>query len=260
MILRPQHNEYIKPELNHQGYSSFHHPEGEAWSGASWDEIYGVFNREHFQNPGHPVLLGKFPLPQAPNVLRIPIKRPQTDFRLPKQLRVLEDLVRVSAQHECEVNPRVHDMHVHLTYHREFVLAGESQRMAGWHVDGFQGSHKASKPVEHSYIITNADPTEFSSVGYDLRHFGTWTHMFHVLDGRVDKGSTYEIEDHGLYLMTCYQVHRTKPVTKDRYRAFFRLTYAWEELKDNRNTVNPYFDGQKYPVRPDIRDILKEVP
>lgn len=255
MILRPHHNTYHKPSLIQLGKTELNVPVSSNIGTAG--SLGGLFNRARFRSPGLPVGICRHKLLSAPNVLRIPIKRPGTLFVIPEQLNGLRGLIEITAEHEATINPAIDDMHVHITHHREFVLHGETQRMPGFHVDGFQGLHKDYKPVEHSYIITTADPTEFSEVGYDLDHFNTWEHMFDKLDGLVDRSTVFETEEDMVYLMSCYQVHRTKPVTRSRYRTFCRVTYTHEELKDNRNTINPHFDGQVYPDRVDIRELLK---
>lgn len=253
MILRPMHNRYDRTRLSAPMFSLA----GCASAGKLPDEYVGKFSRGHFLSPGVPLLMGSVILPRdVPRVLRVPIKRPGSAYRIPGELWPLRTVLDHAICAEHASNHAANKMHAHVTFDRQFVIAGETHRMPGFHVDGFQGSHKAPKPVEHSYIAVSGEPTQFSDSGYDIRHLPSWAHAFAILGSLVRPSDVFDIEEMRLYRMSCYQVHRTPPVRRTGWRSFVRVTFAHEELEDNRNTVNPHFDGQSYRERSDIRDSL----
>lgn len=255
--MRPRHNTYKKPKLL-LGYPIIFTPERSQQEYLSGDYV-GMFSKLTYLTPGEPSALFKISFPNdAPNVLRLHIKYPHTEYRLPDALKSLEDTVRRISNHERAVNPEHDDMFCHITYDRKFVGTNETHRMPGFHVDGFQGNTKPYHRVEHSYVAVDKYPTEFSLRGYDLRHIDDWTHMFSVMDKLTDRRSVVPVEAGMVYLMSCYQVHRTPIMRRATTRTFMRITYAFEELEDNRNTINPCFPGQVYRERGDIRDVLLE--
>lgn len=256
MIQRPYHNKYIKPVISPDNPLYFC-PVGEAKKHLS-SQYVGKFSLDHFLMPEEPLPIGRYTLPViSPNILRMPIKYPGSQYRIPRMLKPILSLIETIADYEITYNALHDKSHCHITYERQFVLAGETQRMPGFHVDGFQkqGDYKT---VEHSYILTDCYPTEFSLKGYDLSSFNSWTHMFSVMDKLTEMNTVIPVDSNTIYLMSCYQVHRTPKLPRSTWRTFLRVTYTPRELEDNRNTVNPLFPGQVYVIRDDIRNSLKE--
>lgn len=252
----PRNTEYMKPAIP-KGPAIVFRPQGYAAEASA--TFSGMFDLSEFLHPGAPQEIERCVIPRAHwNILRMPIKRPCSDYRIPMALSSLEPIVRLVADAEAKISADHDRAHCHITLERQFVLSGETQRMPGFHVDGFQRlKHGHYTEVEHSYIVSDVYPTEFSIRGYDLSWVENWRHMFRVMDAEVPISSVVVAEPNKIYRMTCYQVHRTPRLPRNTWRSFLRVTYAMRELEDPRNTVNPCFDGQVYGSwSGDIRNIL----
>lgn len=262
--------QYTQPTLEGGGYTfqskrlwlpriSPNHP--------TYAGLLGEFDVEQFLYPRPPIDLGSSGLSYCPspivNVLRMPIKFPRSDYRIPGELKWLDRTLRYVADYEATINKLVDTCFVHITVDRAILQAGDSHRFPGWHGDGFQGTRTTPKvPIEHSYILTSFPTTEFCLQPFFLKHLDEAKHnVFEEFDTQVKDVNIVKALPWHLYLLDPYMVHRTPPITRPTERLFVRITYCFSELQNPHNTLNPLFPGAgQYKDRHDIRNFLTQYP
>ena len=266
---------YTKPEITKDGAYNFivksglfvpivnpEHP--------FYREHHEPFNLERYQYPRPSIDLGhcQFSMEglgqQTVNVLRMPIKYPNTEYRLPKEIKPFWDLIQRISEYEASFNKDHNKCFVHLTTDRGTVKAKTTHRYPGFHGDGVQGtkfSQKQYTPIEHSYIVTSEPPTEFCIQPFFFQHLNDARHnLFQEMEVQVRENNIYGTLPWHIYLIDPYMVHRTPPIKEDVDRIFVRITFAYTELMNPHNTQNPLFKKQKYPERHDIRKFLTLYP
>ena len=225
----------------------------------AYQSLFKPFNLNQYLYPRPPVDMGFVePVSSKINVLRMPLKFPGTGYRIPRQLAVLEPLIRRCAEYEAFINPAHNNCFCHITHDLSDVEAGTHHRFPGFHGDGIQGTKLTPKVnVEHSYILTTAPPTEFCLQPFFLKHLDEAKHNYFLeFDKQAKEANVYGSLPNHLYLIDPYMVHRTPKIKKKVRRLFLRITYAFTELQHPKNTVNPLFAGQEYHKRVDIRENL----
>lgn len=232
-----------------------------------YTRINSVFDKRHFLYAIPPVELGHSGLEfvdfaTIPNILRAPIKFPGTEYRIPKELLPIFHFIERLALYERAINPNHDDAYAHITVETKYVKKGKVQRVGGWHVDGFQGIKNTPKvTAEHNYIVTDSPSTEFCIQPFFLAHLDEAKHnLFLEIEEQASESNAYGTLPCHVYLMDPYMVHRCPKMPVGRWRFFVRVCYAFLELDHPKNTINPMFDGQKYPERVDIRKFLGEFP
>ena len=228
------------------------------------------FDLEQYQYPRSPIDLGHSRLSMESlgsktiNVLRMPIKCPNTEFKLPVAIKPFWNLIERVAEYEAGFNERHTECFVHITVDRQQIKAQTTHRYPGFHGDGVQGakfSQKIYTPIEHSYILTSAPPTEFCLQPFFFQHLNDGRHnIFHEMEVQSRESNIYGTLPWHLYLLDPYMVHRTPPIVEDVERIFVRITFAYQELMNPHNTNNPLFEEQKYAERHDIRKFLTLYP
>lgn len=194
------------------------------------------------------------------NVLRMPLKYPNTSYLVPVELSPIQKLIQRVAEYEKFINPEHDKCFCHITYDRSIVNPNEYHRFPGFHGDGIQGTKLTPKVnVEHSYILTSNPPTEFCIQPFYLKHLDEAKHnFFKEFDKQAHEVNVRKTLPNHLYLIDPYMVHRTPKITETCDRVFIRITYAFTELEHPKNTINPHFDGQVFEKRIDIRENLCE--
>lgn len=209
-----------------------------------WRRIHEVFNVEHFLYPAAGVDLGPVDVPlaalQGVRSLRCPIKRAgELELLLPAELAALEPLVRHALETEVHVNPRFADFFAHLSFECTELSPGATQRVPGWHVDGFQGVRSPPHQVEHSYLWASAPAVQFCVQPFFLQHLDRARHnVFDEVTRQARAENALAGLDSHVYLIDPYVVHRSPVVEKAGWRAFARITFESEQLADPVNTVN----------------------
>lgn len=226
----------------------------------AYHSLFKEFNLNQYLYPRPPIDMGLMIIDKKdiPNVLRMPIKFPQSDYMLPYNMKPLQELISRAAEYESFINPKHDECFCHLTFDNSVVEPGEYHRYPGFHGDGIQGTKITPKvKAEHSYIMTSDPPTEFCLQPFFLKHLDESKHNFFLeFDRQAKDVNIYQSLANHLYLIDPYMVHRTPKITKKIERFFIRITYAFTELQHPKNTVNPFFVGQKYDKRIDIREHL----
>jgi hypothetical protein len=227
----------------------------------AYDSLNKPFSLAQYLYPRPPIDMGLVEQDEykcSTNVLRMPLKFPKTEYRIPKELEGTMPLISRIAEYEAFINPRHAEFFCHITYDHSVVEEGHYHRYPGFHGDGIQGTKLTPKvEIEHSYILVTSPPTEFCLQPFFLKHLDEAKHNFFLeFDRQAHEVNVYRsLSDH-LYLIDPYMVHRTPKITKRVERTFVRITYAVTELQHPNNTVNPMFSGQEYAQRIDVRKRL----
>lgn len=231
----------------------------------AYHSMFKPFNINQYIYPRPPIDMGLVMdagidlNPMEPiNVLRMPVKFPGSNYRLPIELAELGPLLERVAEYESFINKNHDYCFCHMTYDLSTIKAGEHHRFPGFHGDGIQGTKLTPKVnVEHSYILTSSPPTEFCLQPFFLKHLDEAKHNYFLeFDKQAKKTNLYGTIPNHLYLIDPYMVHRTPKIKRDVTRLFLRITYAFTELQHPKNTNNPLFEGQEYYKRIDIRNNL----
>lgn len=224
--------------------------------------LFKPFNLSNFLSPRLPIDMGWTDTDDwkycQTNVLRMPLKFPDTHYRIPQALSALMPLIMRCAEYESFINPEHDKCFCHITFDRSKVEAGQFHRYPGFHGDGIQGTKLTPKVnVEHSYILATAPPTEYCLQPFFLKHLDEAKHNYFLeFDKQAKETNMFKSLPNHLYLIDPYMVHRTPHITETVQRIFVRITYAFTELQHPKNTLNPCFAGQEYEKRIDIRENL----
>lgn len=226
-----------------------------------WQRMHARFDPEHFMYAAPPVDVGKLLVDttelEGLRVLRCPIKAAGSEeLIVPAELQRLEPLIRYILELELHVNPKFVDFWCHVSFERTQVQAQASQRVPGWHVDGFQGVRVPRHQIEHSYLWADVAPTEFCIQPFFITHLDAGRHnIFDELMSQARSDNTYAGLPGHVYLIDPYVVHRSPVVEQAGCRSFFRMTFTETELEDTNNTRNLSLAmPQEYAPRIDVRD------
>jgi len=230
-----------------------------------WNPIYKdmmePFNLFKFTCPRPPISLGSIDrqlFTQCTNVLRVPIKFPGSNIRLPKELIPIKDELIRLLQYEYFINPEVVNEFIHVTVDNRVVESGKTHRYGGFHGDGLQGAKfKQKVKCEHSYVYTNPLATHIALQPFFVAHINEARYnIFKEFDRQVKQECLYKLRDGEVYLIDPYVVHASPIIGIDIPRTFFRMTVSKEELLTPHNTVNPMFEGQNYPEGIEVREFV----
>lgn len=230
---------------------------------ALWRRLSEPFDVEHFMNACPPVDVGHVPMDtdgmQDLMVLRCPIKASSSMLvTLPTELDGIADLVRHVCELEAGCNAWFELSWCHVSFQRTLVQADTTQRVPGWHVDGFQGVRVPRHRAEHSYLWSDRDPTEYCVQPFFLSHLDPGRHnVFDEISRQARDGNAYTGLPGHAYLIDPYLVHRSPRAIETGYRSFARITFTETEFEDPANTVNLSLGReQNYAARIDARDRL----
>jgi hypothetical protein len=255
---------YTQPTLSVEG-GIFFNPQG-LWTpvideeNIAYHSLFKPFSVNQYFYPRPPIDMGlmEYDSVLPINVLRMPLKFPNTDYRIPKELALIESLIRRVSEYEAFINPNHKDYFCHITYDFSIVKKNMFHRFPGFHGDGIQGTKITPKVnAEHSYILTTNPGTEFCLQPFFLKHLDEAKHNYFLeFDKQARENNIYRSLSNHLYLIDPYMVHRTPKIDADISRLFIRITFAATELQHPKNTINPLFSGQQYEKRIDIRSNL----
>ena len=225
--------------------------------------LFEPFNLEQYLYPRLPVDMGVFDIYNkfSVNVLRLPIKYPNSEYKIPKEIVSYQELIEKVSIYEMNINPNWNKTFCHITIDNSFVKANTHHRFPGWHGDGLQGAKFKQKIYpEHSYIITTAPATELCLQPFFIKHLDDAKYnMFTEFDKQAKQNNVYKTLPNHLYIFDPYIVHKTPEIKKDVDRTFVRITYTFSELEHPKNTVNKMFEPYKYSDRIDIKTTLSMV-
>lgn len=230
-----------------------------------WQRMGSVFTHEQYLYSCPPVDCGvvslNIPEPSTKplRVLRCPIKKPGTrTFIVPAEVKDFMSLIQHIAELDQTNNGDFEASWAHITIERTFIEAGETQRVPGWHVDGFQGVRAPRHAIEHSYLWSDSLAFETCIQPFFLNHLDPARHnIFDEITRQAKETNTYAGFPEHIYLIDPYVVHRSPVMPKSGWRTIVRITFTTTELEDPVNTVNASLGlQQSYPARIDVRDRL----
>jgi hypothetical protein len=185
-------------------------------------------------------------------ILDMPIKFPGTDYRLPKEVQFLKDIIKKAISHEHVINPNINDYYCYLTFDRRLVSKGKTTRKAGLHVDGFQGARLGDKlPIDHSYLLHSDLATLFYNQPFKVHN--SWDKNCHNYFEGFEKqkllSNVVTYPNNSWLLIDAYCLHEAPMVLEDTYRTFLRLSFTVREFDRLGNAHNPLFnyDWEMFP-------------
>ena len=208
-----------------------------------------------------PLHVGQFAIDKSAhvvNVLRVPIKSAGNHtIVLPKELAYIQKFVEYCCLYEKSFNPNFENLFAHITVEKKTVNPGETQRVPGFHVDGFQGSKFPTKhTIEHSYLWSSDCGTEFCPQPYFIEHIDESKFMvFDEFNKQAQEGNVFKCMANNVYIFDPYMVHRSPVIKTTTERLLIRITFEYQKLLDPNDTVNPnmLFD---VPYKFDVRNRL----
>jgi hypothetical protein len=220
------------------------------------------FNKERYMYGNPPIHIGLFNLrfnkDNIINVLRCPIKvTGNRTILLPDELFFLKDYVEYCCIYETSFNKNFEKLYGHITADYKEFKVGETHRVPGWHVDGFQGSKFPIKhEIEHSYLITTDLGTEFCPKPFFIDKIDDSKYLiFDELNKQAIEENIIKCMPNNIYLFDPYMVHRSPVAKKDTNRLLVRITFEYNKLLDPNDTQNPKIPC-KVPYKYDVRNRL----
>lgn len=205
-----------------------------------------------------PLHIGSFDIDQTKhklNVLRCSVKDAgSNEIILPSELDFLTDFVKFCCLYESSFNTQFTKLFMHITVDKKTVEPNTTQRVSGFHVDGYQG-HKfpIKHEIEHSYLWCSDYGTEFCPQPFFIEHIDDSKYMlFDEFNKQANELNVYKCLPSNVYIFDPYMVHRSPVVTKRTERLIIRLTCEYQKLLDPNDTINPnlqYDVPYKYDVR-----------
>lgn len=261
---------YIQTKLNAETCHEFDIP--------TFDELYlptmkdhpfytyhnKPFSKERLMYSTIPLHIGPFNITfdkqQIVNVLRCPIKvSGNRKIILPNELLFLKEYIEFCCIYETCFNERFDDMYIHMTVDYKEFKSGETHRVPGWHVDGFQGCKFPEKhEIEHSYLWTSDLGTEFCVQPFFVDKIDDSKYLiFDEFGKQARESNIYKCLSNNVYIFDPYMVHRSPVATNDTHRLLVRLTFEYQKLLDPNDTQNPKIQFT-IPYKYDIRNRLGE--
>lgn len=229
-----------------------------------WARAAQTFSLEHFMYAVPPIDMGCVlidpSLRRSERCLRMPIKAfGETKFQVPEEFHWLLPVIARIMFMDAAHHESFKDYYAHLTVDTREVEAGNTQRVAGWHVDGFQsGGREPLHEIERSYLWSLDEPaTEYCVQPFFIDHLRPLHHNIHSeFDKQAVVPTLQGIAGH-IYQIDPYMVHRSPVLVRKMIRTTLRVTFAKTLLTDPVNTVNMGLPEMNQPVaRFELRNTL----
>lgn len=202
---------------------------------------------DNFEYPQHPMIIGTADEGSivGARILDCPIKFPNSNcIKMPNEILPLKNEIFRIMKFEADHNDNFDEYYAYITTDYSFVKAGETQRKAGCHVDGYQGVRTSkNERINRSYVYSSGDTTEFFLQRFPISHINDSRYnVFHYFDKIADEASIWRPKEWEIVLMNVYNVHRAPIAKEDGYRFFFRLSFDTRKFDRLGNTHNPMFN------------------
>lgn len=221
------------------------------------DRAFTALNLKQFSRVNNASVIGVMRL-KAPKerqyVLRMLIKRPNTDIMLPPQLEWLRGFVNACVRRQEFLGIRQPFMYITV---RNGIVDSETDDE--WHIDGF--STRITHLPEQNYVWSNYMGTEYVQRAFDFPiDFDPLKHNVNkYIAKQIQDNEVYTMENDVVYALDPYIPHRRPPQTKGVERCFLRLSFTPIEIEDVNNTYNILLptDYKRDGVK-EMRNLLKE--
>ncbi len=184
-----------------------------------------------------------FITPEGMYIEDLPIKFPQTDYRIPQIIwDNYGDLLKREIELERMINPHLDDQYIYLTIQQSTVKKDDTHRPSGVHIDGFQKPNIIPQPVQHQMSICNMLPTKF----YAAPLTGNPAQMqkkeiFNALAHACQGITPYRPPVYTLHLLNAYCPHEPDTAPADGFRTFIRFSASSIPFMGQDNTRNDLF-------------------
>lgn len=187
-----------------------------------------------------------FDRPGCPQPQNMPIKFPDSDYRLPHELAQFTELVQMVADFWHSVHPSPDKYYCYLSLSQSVVPPKAWQRRPHLHSDGFQSAWISQKlACDMSFTVSNVRPTLYYQQRFSTKHLDpARDNFFKDFEKRltcapIDCQSPYEIT-----LMDAYTLHRANQNTSCEpvARTFVRMIFSVWKWDRAGNGHNPMFD------------------
>lgn len=183
----------------------------------------------------------------------------------------LQDIFQQIINIEHTNNPNWQDYYTYLSVdYTPFLDAGEQQRHAGCHTDGFQGArHSVRTKTSRSYVMVTNGGTRFFPQHFVSNLDSTKFNVFTGFDLQVDKDVSGEsifsvADERKFYFFDAYTVHESGAANRPGSRLFVRLTWEmklFDRVGNTKNSLLDYdwneeaFDIRSGLIAPTVEDI-----
>jgi hypothetical protein len=184
-----------------------------------------------------------FITPEGMHIEDLPIKFPQTDYRIPQIIwDNYGELLKREIELERMINPHLDDQYIYLTIQQGMVKKDDTHRPSGVHIDGFQKASIIPQPVQHQMSVCNMLPTKFYAA--PLR--GNPAQMqkkeiFNALAQACQGITPYRPPAYTLHLLNAYCPHEPDTAPVDGFRTFIRFSASSIPFMGQDNTRNDLF-------------------
>jgi hypothetical protein len=183
-------------------------------------------------------------------ILRMLIRRPFQDFKIPTELEWAQPLIEKADAYQ-RIELQIIQPYCYITVRSGLV---ESVTDDEWHTDGF--SMNITHLPEQNYAWTNVYPTEFVAKAIQFPNdFSPLKHNVHqyIQDTLTAEPAPVTAgKPNSVYCFDPYVIHRRPQVPVGSKRTFVRVSFTPIEIVDDNNTQNPLLPVAKYH-----RDALK---
>lgn len=185
-------------------------------------------------------------------ILRMMIRTPDTNFKIPTELEWLRDTILACDKRQAANG--IHNPFVYITVRHGYVQTTTDDL---WHVDGF--STRVPHNPEQNYIWASDNPTEVLVQDIILPDdFNPLKHNIHMyFQDQAERSNIQTLDGNHLYVIDPYVIHRRPNLSKNVKRTFFRISFVPIEIEDDTCTVNPLIPRLKPYGREDIRNTLE---
>lgn len=209
-----------------------------------------IWDQRKFSEARAPLAAGRIELREvfsragSPGVSDMPIKFPDTGYRIPAELAQYSEALQKIVDFEHAANPAAEKYYAYLTVDQKFVAAGGSQRGIGPHSDSVQGPRIVPKvEIGHTYLAVDRDPTlvyaqPFAMAAYPAEKY--WLNA--VFERQADPKAAVSHPPYTISLLDAYTVHTAVPAAEDGPRTLLRMVYSVQKFDRLGNTHNALFD------------------
>ena len=161
----------------------------------------------------------------------LPIKMPQSDIRIPDNLKWTKPLVNLTSFLE--------DDYIYLTAKHLFVTKGSVGNRPGWHCDGFLSE-------DWNYLWSDSVPTEFCIQDFDL----TMDHEISMqeMEDQVIPDNIITYPNNTFLALDQHVVHRPSIAKESGFRTFVKISISTERYNLEGNAHNYLFGDYNWDM------------